>query len=86
VSLATPFTIRTLQRKLYAKAKPEERSACLGVKHIGKPYARFDEGGQATVAMIRLVRHRQTKGAGTDRPGLRMRDACSLLYRNSANP
>jgi hypothetical protein len=39
-----------------------------------------DEGGQARVAMIRLVRHRRTKGAGTDRPSLRSRDTCSLLY------
>lgn len=36
--------------------------------------------GWYPVAMIRLVRHRQTKGAETDRPGLRVRDACSLLY------
>ena len=49
--LTTPHMIRTLQRKLYAKAKPES-GACLGVKNIGKPcagkpHARFDEGGQA---------------------------------------
>ena len=49
MSLTTPNEIRTLQRKLYAKAK-QEIGACLGVKHIGKPctgepYARFDEGG-----------------------------------------
>jgi hypothetical protein len=46
------------------------------VKGIGKPctgelYARFDEGGQANMATYRLLRHRQTKGAATDRPGLR---------------
>jgi hypothetical protein len=29
-----------------------------------------DEGGLAAAAMVRLVRHRQTKGAETDRPGL----------------
>jgi hypothetical protein len=85
MSLTTPETIRTLQRKLYAKAKQEEIGACLGVKHIGKPctgelYARFDEGGLASVTMARLLRHRQTKGAETDRPDLRMRDACPLLY------
>jgi len=50
MSLTTPTTIRTLQRKLYTKAKPI--GACLGVKNIGKPcagkpHARFDEGGQA---------------------------------------
>ena len=49
--LTTLHMIRTLQRKLYAKAKPEF-GACLGVKNIGKPcagkpHARFDEGGQA---------------------------------------
>jgi hypothetical protein len=51
--LSTPFTIRTLQRKLSRKAKPESGSldmgACLLRKNIGKPcmgkpYARFDEG------------------------------------------
>jgi len=49
-----------------------EEGACLVMKNIGKPctgkpYARFDEGGQATVTMIRLLRHRQTKGVETDR-------------------
>lgn len=56
--LSTPEKIRTLQRKLYTKAKQEPDAdngalvigACLGVKNIGKaytgkPYARFDEGG-----------------------------------------
>lgn len=36
--------------------------------------------GWYPVAMIRLVRHRRTKGAVTDRSDLRARDACSLLY------
>jgi len=54
--LTTPMTIRTLQRKLYAKAKPEI-GACLGVKNIGKPCAgkplqRFDEGGQARACSL----------------------------------
>jgi hypothetical protein len=39
-----------------------------------------DEGGLATVTMVRLVRHRQTKGAATDRPDLQSRYACSPLY------
>lgn len=38
--------------------------------------------GWYPVAMIRLVRHRRTKGAVTDRSDLRARDACSLLYLN----
>ena len=51
--LSTPFMIRTLQRKLSRKAKPEsgwlETGACLLRKNIGKPcmgkpYARIDEG------------------------------------------
>jgi hypothetical protein len=58
--------------------------ACPGVKSIGtctgKPYARFDERGLATVATDGLLRHRQTKGAETDRPSLRSRDTCPLLY------
>jgi hypothetical protein len=37
----------------------------------GKPHARFDEGGLAKAAMAGLLRHRKTKGAGTDRPGLK---------------
>lgn len=40
--------------------------ASLGMKNIGKPctgkpYARFDEGGLATVIRVTLLRHRQTK-------------------------
>ncbi|MEN8133400.1 MAG: hypothetical protein ABFS45_25170, partial [Pseudomonadota bacterium] len=46
---------------------------------------RFDEGGLANVTMARLLRHRRTKGAATDRLGLRMRYACSLLYPSSFN-
>jgi hypothetical protein len=30
--------------------------------------------------MARLLRHRQTKGAATDRFGLRDAESCSLLY------
>jgi hypothetical protein len=30
--------------------------------------------------MARLLRHRQTKEAATDRPGLRDAESCSLLY------
>jgi len=42
-------------------------SACLVMKNIGKPctgkpYARFDEGGQVNVTMTKLLRHRQRKG------------------------
>ncbi len=58
MSLVTPETIGTLQRKLYAKAKKEPANslalaACLRVKHIGKPcagkpHAGFDEGGLAS--------------------------------------
>ena len=54
---------------------PFNSSACLGVKNIGKPcaliaHARFDEGGQVSVTRVRLVRHRQTKGAEMDMPNL----------------
>jgi hypothetical protein len=80
VTLATPESIRTLQRKLYRKAKQEpayrfydsglDPGACLTVKSIGKPcrgklYARFDEGGLANGATVSLFRHRYTKGAET---------------------
>jgi hypothetical protein len=52
------------------------RYACLTTKNIGKPsagkpYTRFDKGGLAFAAMVRLLRHRQTKGMGTDRPNLK---------------
>ncbi len=43
----------------------------IGKPCAGKPHARFDEGGQVNPVMLRLLRHRQTKGAGTDRPELR---------------
>jgi hypothetical protein len=54
------------------------------VKNIGKsrrgrkPHARFNEGGVAKAAEARLLRHRQTKGAETDRPGLKSLEA--VLY------
>jgi len=55
------------------------------VKNIGKPcagklQARFDEGGQVKLAMAKLLRHRQTKGAETDRRCLLNDETCSLLY------
>jgi hypothetical protein len=54
-------------------------------KSIGKPcaliaHARFDEGGQEMRTMAKLVRHRQTKGAETDRHCLWKIESCSLLY------
>jgi hypothetical protein len=68
--LSTPFTIRTLQRNLSRKAKPESGSldtgACLLRKNIGKPcmgkpYARFDEGalGYPLSAVVRSRRVRR---------------------------
>jgi hypothetical protein len=53
-----------------------EDGACSAVKNIGKPcagkpHARFDEGGPAKAAKVWLLRHRQTKGAETDRPDLK---------------
>ena len=43
----------------------------IGKPCAGKPHARFDEGGQVNPVMLRLLRHRQTKGVETDRPELR---------------
>src|SRR6266852_2469252 len=64
MSLQTPTMIRTLQRKLYRKAKEETRradvalrsvicSVCLTVKPVGEPdagnrHVRFDERGWET--------------------------------------
>jgi hypothetical protein len=44
----------------------------IGKPCTGEPYARFDEGGLANMAMQQLVRHRLTKGAVTDRLVLRV--------------
>ena len=52
----------------------------IGKPCTGKPYARFDEGEQASVAMVSLLRHRQMKGAATAKSNLRGRNACFLLY------
>jgi hypothetical protein len=50
----------------------------IGKPCAGKPHARFDEGGLAKAVMVRLVRHRQTKGTGTDRPNLKQQQP--VLY------
>lgn len=47
------------------------RSCLFGKPFAGKPHARFDEGGLAKAGKVRLLRYRQTKGAETDRPGLK---------------
>jgi hypothetical protein len=57
------------------KGRPKWRDAPLTKKAPYKPDApnapvRFDEGGVETGTMARLLRHRQTKEAETDRPGL----------------
>jgi hypothetical protein len=90
--LLTPESIRTLQRKLYRKAKQDssrlDERACLTAKNIGKPcagkpHARFDEGGLVKVAMARPFRHRQTKETETDKSSPTVAIASSLLYRMS---
>jgi len=50
MSLTTPTTIMTLQRKVYTKAKPS--CACLGLRdneklRVGKIDGQCDEGGSA---------------------------------------
>src|SRR5450432_4203827 len=57
------------------KGRPKWRDAPLTMKAPYKPDApnapvRFDEGGVETGTMARLLRHRQSKEAETDRPGL----------------
>ncbi len=39
----------------------------IGKPCAGKPHARFDEEGLVKLTMEWLLRHRQTKGAGTDK-------------------
>ena len=53
----------------------------IGKPYTGKPYVRFDEGGLAKESMDWLLRHRQTKGAETDRPIPTESGGCPLLYR-----
>src|ERR1700730_12521955 len=54
MNLATPDRIRSLQRKLYRKAKAEASfAACPTMKPVGKPdagnrHVRFDERGRET--------------------------------------
>jgi len=48
------------------------------IRYFG--YARFDEGGLVMVSMGWLLRHRRTKGAGTDRLIPNGAGANSLLY------
>ena len=52
----------------------------IGKPYTGKPYVRFDEGGLAKDSMDWLLRHRQTKGAETDRPIPTESGGCPLLY------
>jgi len=44
----------------------------VGKPYAGNPHVRFDEGELVTVTMVKLLRHRQTKGTGTDKPSLPM--------------
>jgi len=45
-----------------------------------KPYVGFEEGGQAIITMIRLLRHGQTKGAETGKFDLPVHNTCFLLF------
>jgi hypothetical protein len=60
----------------------------IGKPCAGKPHARFDEGGLAKAVMMRLFRHRQTKGTGTDKPNLKRQQPAlySTLYARSTTP
>jgi hypothetical protein len=70
MSLQTPEKIRTLQKKLYLKAKAEQPAAVgLEVKSVGKPcarnpHARFDERGWETERWYRLRHRHRAKAAG----------------------
>ena len=55
----------------------------IGKPCTGKPYARFDEGGLVKLSMKWLLRHRQTKGAETDRPFLQMSNPALYSTSNS---
>jgi hypothetical protein len=57
----------------------------IGKPCAGKPHARFDEGGLAKAAMVRIMRHRQTKEAETDRPDLKRQQPAlySTLYKST---
>src|SRR5450755_4257949 len=66
---------RGSNKRMECKGRPKWRDAPLTKKAPYKSDApnapvRFDEGGVETGTMARLLRHRQTKEAETDRPGL----------------
>jgi hypothetical protein len=73
VDSASAIQLEDFVRALPAiqQVKAEWQKHRLVIHCTGKPYARFDEGGQVNVTMIKLWRHRQTKGAATDRFDLR---------------
>jgi hypothetical protein len=53
MSLVTPLKIRSLQRKLYVKAKAGCPAVCPATKPVGEPdagnpHVRFDERGEET--------------------------------------
>ena len=65
--LLNPFNAG-VQRVLSMPGGEEHRKVRLWRR---KPHARFDEGGMVEAVMVRIVRHRRTKGAETDRPNLK---------------
>jgi len=66
-----PITVCTSDMGFTNSRQPLAGKAMPCEENIGKPYARFDEGGQVNVTMIKLLSHRQTKGVETDRFNLR---------------
>jgi len=68
------------RHKIKFRAGGYERVKNIGKPYTGKPYVRFDEGGLAKDSMDWLLRHRQTKGAETDRPIPTESGGCPLLY------
>ena len=74
-TFSRPEPVRQIWALQSADNSGLDEGACLTVKNIGKPcagkpHARFDEGGLAGAVKVRLLRHRQTKGAETDRQHL----------------
>ena len=65
--LLNPFNAG-VQRVLCMPGDEEHRKVRLRRR---KSHARFDEGGMVEAVMVRIVRHRRTKGAETDRPNLK---------------
>jgi len=81
ISLAAPEVVFRSCRRRHMQCYGDCVSL-LREPDAANPHVRFDERGVGNGSMVRLVRHRQTKGSATDRPSLNHR-ATPRLYTTS---